>query len=125
MHELSGVDQRSNADRPSADELALRTLGSNIRVLKLQGYIFFGTANRLLGRVRAFVDQCEDGNDIHMVLDFRRVTGMDSSAELSFQKLCQLAGRREFQLVFCGARGDTARQIAPAIARWRANHRVQ
>ena len=116
-HELTGVDQRSNVDRPSADDLALRSLGSNIRVLKLQGYIFFGTANRLLARVRDFVDQCEDSGEIYIVLDFRRVTGMDSSAELSFQKLSQLAGRRGFQLVFCGARDDTARQIAPAIAR--------
>ena len=49
--ELSGVQHRSNVDRTREETEILHELRPAILILKLQGYIFFGTAHSLLHRV--------------------------------------------------------------------------
>lgn len=51
-HILSGANFHSNVDRPEAAKKHLREAGDAIYILKLQGFMFFGTANRLLIQVR-------------------------------------------------------------------------
>lgn len=98
-HELDGASFRSRVTR-SADALAmLAILGEQAYYLQLQGFIFFGTAYGLLERVRARVRRVETR---HVVLDFRQVIGLDSTALLSFDKLCQLARDDGFTLLLAG-----------------------
>ena len=51
-HTHSGAELRSNVDRSVSDLRFLREHGAQIHVLRLQGFIFFGTANHLLHIVR-------------------------------------------------------------------------
>lgn len=90
-HALSGAEMKSNVERCAHHRQVLRELGHHIYILELQGFIFFGTANALLEQMRARVADAEQSRVRYVILDFRRVTGLDSSAVLSFVKGRQLA----------------------------------
>ena len=99
-HALSGSHQHSNVDRPTRHFRFLQEHGDKLQIFKLQGYIFFGTANGLLEDVRRRLNQADKERLEYMLLDFSAVTGIDSSSVLSFIKMAQLAEQREFTLVF-------------------------
>jgi SulP family sulfate permease len=99
-HALSGTELRSNVERCAYHRRALtEELGRRIFMLELQGFIFFGTASALLDRIRARVAESESPVIRYMILDFRRVTGLDSSAVISFVKGKQLAEAQGITLV--------------------------
>ncbi|MBV9387781.1 MAG: SLC26A/SulP transporter family protein [Chroococcidiopsidaceae cyanobacterium CP_BM_ER_R8_30] len=98
-HQFSGATYPSHVCRSFPEQRLLRQQGDQIQVLLLQGYLFFGTANTLLEQV------CQRLRDPALplirfvVLDFRLVSGLDSSAVLSFIKLRQLVQKQEVRLV--------------------------
>ena len=99
---LSGVNYVSRLRRSPNQERLLRQDGNQIQILQLQGFIFFGTAYTLLKQIRqqlSDLDPSEAGIIRFLVLDFRLVSGLDSSAILSFLKLKQLARSRSLTLV--------------------------
>lgn len=114
-HELTGIDVTSNVDRSAAEVRMLHRHGRRILAFSLQGYMFFGTANKLLTRVigRCAAGQGEDA-PAFVVFDFRRVTGIDSSAAMSFAKLRQFAEKRGLMLVFAHLPPDVARLLEQA-----------
>jgi SulP family sulfate permease len=104
-----GDTYRSNVDRPPAERAALRTMGEQVQVLRVNGFVFFGSANVLLERIRKRV---EAGPVRLMLLDLRRVTGVDSSAVVSFVKVVHLAEANGFELVLAGASDSVREQLA-------------
>ncbi|MEO0409314.1 MAG: SulP family inorganic anion transporter, partial [Cyanobacteria bacterium P01_A01_bin.135] len=118
-HSLSGATHQSHAARPATQLQLLRQEGGQIVVFVLQGFLFFGTANRLLDQVQLAVqqgkaDSDEDGDSSALsfvVLDFRLTHGIDPSAAVSFLKLKQLAQRQSFSLVFTDLSPVTRRQL--------------
>jgi SulP family sulfate permease len=98
--ELSGALHHSNVDRPPTHRQILRDHGDETFALKLQGYIFFGSANGLLNRVRTRIASAKDAPLRFLILDFSRVTGLDTSAAISFVKLQQLARRGGFAVLY-------------------------
>jgi len=96
----SGVDRRSNVVRPSHQDRFLRKKGEQTYVLELHNYIFFGTAHSLVSQIRKRVDTPHKEPLRFVVLDFRLVSGLDSSAVLSFIKLRQMALSRRLHLIF-------------------------
>ena len=50
VHEVAFGDiVRSNVDRPPAERAALRTMGERVQILRVRGFVFFGSASGLLG----------------------------------------------------------------------------
>jgi SulP family sulfate permease len=99
-HVISGAALRSKAARSATSEALLHHFGAQIYILKLQGYLFFGTAYNLLTLVQK---RMNDGGAMpvrYVVLDFRHVDGIDSSAVLSFTKMRKLAEAQQVTLVF-------------------------
>jgi sulfate permease, SulP family len=94
-----GLTYRSNVDRPAAERAALSEQAAQVHILRVNGFVFFGTASGLLERIRARVQR---RSLRFLVIDLGRVTGMDSSAVLSFRKVRQLAEANGFEVVFCG-----------------------
>jgi sulfate permease, SulP family len=90
-HTLSGASFRSNVDRPPFYNQYLRENADLVFILELQGFIFFGTVNKLLGQVRKRVNDAVRPCPRFIVLDFGHVSGLDSSAVESFVKMKQLA----------------------------------
>jgi len=106
---LSGVGATSNVDRPIEHRRILRTRGEEIFILRLQGYIFFGTAHNLYQRVW---ERAHDGQALrYVVLDFARVTGLDSSGEICFSRMLQLVQSQGVMLAFAQVPPDLMRQL--------------
>jgi SulP family sulfate permease len=99
---LSGDAQQSNVDRPSLQRRILRKYGNTLHILKLQGFIFFGTANSLYQDVRGKLRDTISSPIRFVVFDFRRVTGLDGSAEIVFIKIMRLARSVDVKLTFTG-----------------------
>jgi len=109
-HALSGSTYHSNVDRPEPLRRRLQAQGDQIHVLKLQGFLFFGTATQLLNRVRERVTA--PGPPLrYAVLDFRLVTGLDSSALLSFAKMRQHAEEHDFTVALTSLSPEVRRQL--------------
>ncbi len=94
-----GETYRSNVDRPLTEREALRSQGGCVQILRVHGFVFFGTSSGLLERIRKRV---EAGGLRFLLVDLRSVTGMDSSAVMSFRKVAQLAEGHGFELVLTG-----------------------
>lgn len=84
-HELSGTGSQSNVIRSPVYRQLLSNQGYQIYILKLQSFIFFGTANKLLKQVHLRIN--EQNPPRVVVLDFHLVTGLDTSAAYSFAKM--------------------------------------
>jgi SulP family sulfate permease len=108
---LSGTEMRSNVERVAYHRRVLNELGQHIYILKLQGFIFFGTANALLEQIRARVTDPAEPEVRYILLDFRRVTGLDSSAVISFVKGRQLAESQGITLLLANLSDATRHQF--------------
>jgi sulfate permease, SulP family len=98
-HALSGEVYHSTVDRQQSHRAYLRQHGRAIQIFELQGYLFFGTAQFLLEEVRKHASVPERPSE-YILLDFRQVSGCDSSAVTSFQRIAQLAEKFDFLLAF-------------------------
>ena len=101
VHEVAfGTTYRSNVDRPPGERAVLQALADRVQILRVSGFMFFGTASGVLDRVR---ERLSAGPLRFLVIDLRRVTGMDASVVLSLLKVAQLAEASGFEVVFAGA----------------------
>lgn len=98
-HMLSGRDYQSSFEQSEMRREALRAHGDAILVIRLHGFLFFGTADRLRRRIQAQVSRVPVR---YLFIDFQRVSGIDSSTVLSFVRLAQLAEREGFVIFLTG-----------------------
>ena len=101
-YQLTGKTFSSNVERSNHLKQILDEHGEEINILPLQGFIFFGTANRLLQKVQERLNQRELAELKYLVFDFRQVTGLDSSALNSLNKLQIMAENFRFKVLLCG-----------------------
>ena len=110
-YELTGKTFNSNVERSEYLRKILDDNGDQIFILPLQGFIFFGTANKLLQRVLDHIENNTRNSMKYLLSDFRQVTGMDSSAVNSFNKLKIMAENHKFQVLLCGLDQDINEQL--------------
>ncbi|MGZ6316489.1 MAG: SulP family inorganic anion transporter, partial [Anaerolineales bacterium] len=104
---LDGQSFQSNVDRPKAHRDLLMKHGAETFILRLQGFIFFGTIQAILERVRERLTSKEQPRLCYLVLDFQRVTRLDSSAVFGITRLKQLAVANGARMVWT--------QVSPTI----------
>jgi len=97
-HTHSGTEVRSHVERPLRELRFLRDHGTQIYVLRLQGFIFFGTANHLFHEVRLRASDTRQPLRF-VVLNLQRVSGLDSSAVFSLNKILHLGHKQGFFLL--------------------------
>lgn len=97
---FSGAVYQSNAFRRLPEVRLLQEEGDQIYILNLQGFIFFGTANTLLTHIQNRLNDLDLIPLKFIILNFKSVNGLDSSAVLSFVKLKQLLQNHDIQLIF-------------------------
>lgn len=107
---LNGQIYRSNVDRPPQQRETLKAYGESIHIYRLQGYLFFGTADNLYSRIRALLED-KSIREHYVLLDFHRVHGFDSSAVSSFTRLHQLAILHNVYLVITHVSADIHRRM--------------
>ncbi len=102
--QLSGGVHRSNLDRSFAENRFLQREGKKILILRLQGYLFFGTAYRFYEHVKLIISDEADEPLRYIALDFKSVRGFDASTVSDFKKLKQLSDRHGIELLFSSVR---------------------
>lgn len=97
---LSGRLCRSSVVRPSGAMGVLDREGEGTLFQRLQGYLFFLNAAALPAAVSG---RLGTGAPLRfLVMDFRDVVGMDSSAQGAFERVEQLAAEHGFQVLLSG-----------------------
>jgi len=124
-HTFTGATFHSNVSRPRLHQQLLRRKGDWLYILELQGFIFFGTAQKVLDMIRRRIDDRNLPPVRFLVLDFRLVSGFDSSAVLGFAKMKQLAEARGLTLAFTHLSPKMQRQMKKEILREGEKYFVQ
>lgn len=93
----------------------MATEGDAVAVVKLAGFMFFGTSETVVQRLLALSEARPKSGQWYAVLDFSHVAGLDSSTALTFQRLSRLAERDKFQVVFAGLGPMTQRLVDGGI----------
>lgn len=109
-YELTGKSQRSKVDRQPEQEKILETRGMEIYSLILQGFLFFGSVNKILARIRESLAKSE--NKIHyIILDFQNVSNIDTSAVNCFLKILNLSKKENFTIINTHLNNSIQRQL--------------
>jgi sulfate permease, SulP family len=92
----------SSLQRSLHETQILTAHGHAIRVFRLRGFIFFGTADRLYRELFACATALEPEAVMWIVVDFTSVTGIDSSAVHAFIKFARNVDADRVQFMLCG-----------------------
>ncbi|MBX3037495.1 MAG: SLC26A/SulP transporter family protein [Anaerolineales bacterium] len=111
---LTGKTYQSKAERPYDHRQLIRLFGDRILILRLQGFVFFGTAQALLQKVQTRLKEKEKEPLRYLILDFHYITNVDSSAVFSFVRLKQLAEADNFNLILADVNIDTKNKLIRA-----------
>jgi SulP family sulfate permease len=103
QHILSGDQVHSNVERNAIEQRELARQGEMVYIVELRGFLFFGTANSMVDLIRDRISNKSKIPPKFILIDFKHVTGLDSSAALSFVKTEQLAIKNDFKIVLTGA----------------------
>lgn len=98
--QLTGHTAQSRVTRSPEKQHDLIESGDQLLVFRLQGFLFFGTAESLLARIRQRIEEVQQGTLEYLLLDFAHVTGIDSTALNCFEKLITYAGKRQVVPLF-------------------------
>lgn len=98
----------AKAERGAADTAMLQRAGQSLRIVELQGVLFFGSTTQLAHQVEPLFG---DGAEC-LLFDFKHVRGVDTSAGQSFARLFKAARRRGLRV----AVSDLAPAMRGALA---------
>lgn len=98
---IGGHELRSLVDRSQIETRYLVQHGHSIAILRLQGYLFFGTAESIVRTVRDIVAVRTRTPVRAVILDFSHVSGIDSAAASGFLKISYLTSKQNAKLYFC------------------------
>ena len=101
---------RSSVERSKSSNETLDTHGSKCLVYNLRGFLFFGTANAVLDTIRDEA-KVRDGHFKAILLDMKRVTGMDISALNTFVQIKTLCERSDVRLIYSGVEEETRESL--------------
>ncbi|ORX90734.1 hypothetical protein K493DRAFT_229766 [Basidiobolus meristosporus CBS 931.73] len=106
---LTGLTAKSTVRRPRLQQRFLNEVGSMIQVLRLQGFMFFGSINGVENTIREVLDARQWAmNPIRfLVLDFQLVQGLDFSAAEAFVRVKRLLKNNDVYMVVSGVSADS------------------
>lgn len=110
-HELTGKSYQSQVTRQLNQRQVLDRKGDNLYILQLQGFIFFGTVDRLFNKIKTRLSDKDTPQAHFVVLDFRRVANLDSTGMLSFRKLKDLTANSQIHIVITAPTSKIKRQL--------------
>jgi sulfate permease, SulP family len=103
--EFDASTRTSNVERSIEATQRLHELGKTVCGACLQGFLFFGTANSILQRMRERLVTQGPVRVRFVVLDFASTSGMDASVSVAFVKLRQLCATADADLVLTALPG--------------------
>ncbi|GAA5980112.1 hypothetical protein JCM10908_001540 [Rhodotorula pacifica] len=106
---LTGDVVQSCVRRHPIQSSFLKDAGRQIRIIKLQGFLFFGTISNVEIAVRKILDAANWSTEPirYLVVDFSSASGVDFSAAEAFVRMQRLLDERGVVLVLCGCPPDS------------------
>lgn len=100
----SGETVMSTVRRPGAHRAYIREVSKQTTILRLQGFLFFGTITYVEETIRTLVEvPAWQRNPMRfLLLDLSLVAGVDMSAAEAFVRIQRLLAAKRVVLVFCG-----------------------
>lgn len=102
----TGKEMTSNVVRAPRVRDHLRDSGENLLLMRLDGFIFFGSANQIYKNCADRVQDDQRHQLKYLIIDFKSVTGLDASAMNSFTKILKLCEKHSLKLTFSHASVD-------------------
>jgi SulP family sulfate permease len=125
----SGVIAESTVRRHPVQRRFLHAVGSQIKVTKLAGYLFFGTIVAVERSVRAMIDEEAFSRQPirYLILDFGNVDGLDFSAAEAFVRMNRILRAKGVEMVLssislAGEIGSSLAMVVRAAQMLEANH---
>lgn len=102
--EFSGEVAESTVRRHPRQRNYLHKVGKQIRIVKLGGYLFFGSIVKVEKKVRATIEEERFAKEPirFLIVDFSHVTGLDFSAAEAFTRMNRILDRRGVTMVLAG-----------------------
>jgi SulP family sulfate permease len=103
----------SKVQRSVEEHLLLRERGRQHWVLRLRGYLFFGSVVRLVHDARQRIESSKQAEKPlrSLILDFAAVIGMDSSAAMQLVKLRQAAEQNGLHILLTALQPEMQRML--------------
>ncbi|KAF1996828.1 sulfate transporter family protein-like protein [Amniculicola lignicola CBS 123094] len=100
----SGEVAESTVRRPRADRRYLSQVRGQIRVIKLSGFLFFGTIVSVEQSMRSLIndDNFKKQPISFIIVDFRGVTDVDFSSSEGFQRINRILNRKNVRMILTG-----------------------
>ncbi|OQE43260.1 hypothetical protein PENCOP_c003G04743 [Penicillium coprophilum] len=112
---FSGKISGSTVRRPPIQQQFLREAGQQTLIIKLGGYLFFGTIVNVENTMRGLIEEeAFDRRPIRfLILDFSRVYGLDFSAAEAFTRINRVLRKRNVQTTISGlnVEGDVGKSL--------------
>jgi SulP family sulfate permease len=108
---FSGSTLHSRVERSQRHKSILAEKGGQIHILSLQGFVFFGSIQRVLENVRTHMAAKGEDKMKFLVVDFRRVKRLDSSAVFGVTRLKQLIEASGVTMVWSDLSDDVLEQM--------------
>lgn len=101
---FSGKITGSTVRRPPIQQRFLKEAGQQTLIIKLAGYLFFGTIVSVESTMRGLIEEeAFNRRPIRfLILDFSRVYGLDFSAAEAFTRINRILRRRNVQMTISG-----------------------
>tara|TARA_R110002003_G_scaffold32_3_gene1919 strand:+ start:8869 stop:10518 length:1650 start_codon:yes stop_codon:yes gene_type:complete len=111
----SGVVAESTVRRPPADHRYLNKVRGQIRVIKLGGFLFFGTIVSVEDTIRSLIDEhnFEKQPVSFIIVDFKHVNDVDFSSSEGFQRINRILSRKNVRMILSGV--SFAHQVGKAL----------
>ncbi|KAJ7641494.1 sulfate transporter family-domain-containing protein [Roridomyces roridus] len=105
----TGETAISTVRRPSSQRAYIREVSKQTTILRLQGFLFFGTITHVEETIRGILQPpAWQRNPVRfLVLDLSLVGGVDMSAAEAFVRVQRLLAAKYITLVFCGFQPDS------------------
>jgi SulP family sulfate permease len=112
----SGVIAESTVRRHPVQRRFLHAVGSQIKVAKLSGYLFFGTIVAVERSIRGMIDEEAFSRQPirYLILDFDHVDGLDFSAAEAFVRMNRILWNKGVEMVLAGV--SLAGKIGESLA---------
>ncbi|KAF8882992.1 sulfate transporter family-domain-containing protein [Infundibulicybe gibba] len=100
----TGETAMSTVRRPSLQRAYIREVSKQTTILRLQGFLFFGTITYVEETIRGIIDGSSwQRNPVRfLILDLSLVAGVDMSSAEAFVRVQRLLSGKGVTLVFCG-----------------------
>ena len=106
-----GGTLHSRVERSRRHRNYLAVHGDQIHILVLQGFIFFGSIQRILENIRKRLALKDEDQLKYLVLDFRQVRRLDSSAMFGVTRLKQLVEAGNVLMAWSGLSDELSGQM--------------